>query len=88
MDEGRVMRHCVASYASDCASGRTSIWSLRKQIESGRFIRLATIEVNNTQRFIAQVRRRLNQRPAKEDLAILGRWQNEGGPRLSRWLTT
>jgi hypothetical protein len=27
-------------------------------------------------------------RPAKEDLAILGRWQNEGGPRLSRWLTT
>ena len=88
MDEGRAMRHCVASYASDCASGRTSIWSLRKEIESGRFNRLATIEVNNTQRFIVQVRRRLNQRPAKEDLAILGRWQNEGGPRLSRWLST
>ena len=88
LDEGRAMRHCVGSYAGYCASGRTSIWSLRKQIESGRFIRLATIEVNNTQRFIVQVRGRLNKRPANEDLAILGRWQNEGGPRVSRWLAT
>ena len=88
LDEGRAMRHCVGSYAGFCATGRTSIWSLRKHIESGRFIRLATIEVNNTQRFIVQVRGRLNKRPAKEELAILGRWQNEGGPRLSRWLTT
>jgi hypothetical protein len=87
-DEGRAMRQCVGLYAGYCASRRTSIWSLRKQIESGRFIRLATIEVNNTQRFIAQVRGRLNKRPAKEDLAILSRRQNEGGPRLSRWLTT
>jgi hypothetical protein len=86
MDEGRAMRNCVASYASYCTSGRTSIWSLRKWIESGRFVRLATVEVNNTQRFVIQVRRRLNQRPAREDLAILDRWQNEGGPRLSRWL--
>jgi hypothetical protein len=88
LDEGRAMRHCVGSYAGYCASGRASIWSLRKQIESERIIRLATIEVNNTQRFIVQVRGRLNKRPAKEDLAILDRWQNEGGPRLSRWLTT
>ena len=88
MDEGCAMRNCVASYAGYCVSGRTSIWSLRKWIESGRFVRLATVEVNNTQRFIVQVRGRLNQRPAREHLAVLGRWQSEGGPRLSRWLST
>jgi PcfJ-like protein len=88
MEEGQAMRHCVSSYAGDCESGRTSIWSLRKRIESGRFVRLATVEVHNNQRFIVQVRGRLNKRPAREDLAILGRWQNDGGPRLSRWLTT
>jgi PcfJ-like protein len=88
MEEGQAMRHCVASYTSDCESGRTSIWSLRKWIESGRFIRLATVEVRNNQRFIVQVRGHLNSRPAKDELAMLGRWQYEGGPRLSRWLTT
>ena len=87
LDEGQAMRHCVASYAGDCESGRTSIWSLRKRIESGRCIRLATVEVHNNQRFIVQVRGRLNKRPTREELAILGRWQCEGGPRLSRWLT-
>jgi PcfJ-like protein len=88
MEEGQAMRHCVASYAGDCESGRTSIWSLRKRIESGRFIRIVTIEVRNNQRFIVQVRGHLNSRPATDDLAILGRWQYEGGPRLSRWLAT
>jgi PcfJ-like protein len=88
MEEGQAMRHCVASYAGDCESGRTSIWSLRKRIESGRFIRIVTIEVRNNQRFIVQVRGHLNFRPATDDLAILGRWQYEGGPRLSRWLAT
>jgi hypothetical protein len=28
-DEGREMRHCVASYARSCARGTTSIWSLQ-----------------------------------------------------------
>ena len=42
--------------------GRTSIWSLRKWIESVRFLRLATVEVDDTQRLIVQVRGRLNQR--------------------------
>jgi hypothetical protein len=88
VDERRAMRHCVATNTGYCESGRTSIWSLRKQIESGRFIRLATIEVNNIQGVIVQVRGRLNTGTEKKDLAILGRWQGEGGPRLSRWSTT
>ena len=47
LEEGRVMNHCVASYANACASGRSSIWSLRKRIESGRVVRLATVEVRS-----------------------------------------
>jgi hypothetical protein len=58
IEEGREMQHCVASYANSGASARTSIWSLRKRIESGRIIRMATIEVSNKQRAIVQVRRR------------------------------
>jgi hypothetical protein len=85
--EGRAMRHCVASYADSCASGRTSIWSMRKSIESGRVIRLATIEVSNKQRTIVQVRGRCNRLPTKGELAILQGWSEADGPALSYWMT-
>ena len=84
--EGGVMHHCVASYACSCASGRTSIWSLRKRIESGSVVRLATIEVSNKQKRVVQVRRRWNKLPTNGDLAILVRWGDAGGPKLSYWL--
>ena len=87
-EEGRVMRHCVASYAGSCASGRTSIWSLRKQLETGRVIRLSTVEVSNKQRTIVQVRRRCNRLPSASELAILGRWGDAYGPALSYWMTS
>lgn len=86
--EGGAMCHCVASYAGSCASGRTSIWSLRKRIESGRVVRQATIEVSNKQRKIVQVRRRWNKSPNGSDLSILVRWGDAGGPTLSYWLAT
>ena len=86
--EGSLMHHCVASYARSCASGRTSIWSLRKRIESGRVVRLATIEVSNKERRIVQVRRRWNKLPTSGDLSLLVRWSEAGGPKLSYWLAT
>ncbi len=86
--EGGVMHHCVASYAGSCASGRTSIWSLRKRLESSRVVRQATIEVSNRQRRIVQVRRRWNKLPTRGDLSILVRWGDAGGPKLSYWLVT
>jgi hypothetical protein len=87
IDEGREMQHCAASYAGSCASGRTSIWSLRKQIETGRLIRMATVEVSNKQRSIVQVRRRCNKLPTEGDLAILQRWGEASGLRLAYWMT-
>jgi hypothetical protein len=86
--EGGVMQHCVASYASSCASRRTSIWSLRKRLESDREVRLATIEVNNVQGTMVRVRRRCNKMPTRHELSLLERWGDAGGPRLACWLAT
>ena len=86
--EGAAMEHCVATYGNSCASRRTSIWSLRKRIETGREVRLATIEVNNVQRTIVQVRRRWNKMPTSQELSLLERWGNAGGAKLAYWLAT
>jgi hypothetical protein len=60
-EEGKAMRHCVASYDRSCANGGTSIWSLRvraPQEEMGR--RVMTIEVQNHRRAVVQARGRCN----------------------------
>ncbi|QDV37595.1 PcfJ domain-containing protein [Tautonia plasticadhaerens] len=82
-EEGRAMRHCVGSYAGACATGRSSIWSLRERVEPGRLARRATIEVGNERREVVQVRRRLNRWPTDREVSILARWGDAGGPRLS-----
>ena len=82
------MNHCVASYANDCASGRSSIWSLRKRIESGRVVRLATVEVRVGDGTIVQVRKRSNKLATRRELSVLGRWGDAGGPKLASWWTT
>ena len=87
-EEGAAMRHCVASYARPCAAGRSSIWSLRMRIESGRVVRLATIEVRARDGTIVQVRRQANKLPTDRETTILERWGDSGGPRLAYWLAT
>jgi hypothetical protein len=87
-EEGKAMSHCVASYAQMCASGRSSIWSLRVQIESGRVVRLATIEVRLSDRKIIQIRRRSNKLPTSRELSLLSRWEAVGGPGLASWYST
>jgi hypothetical protein len=84
-EEGRAMNHCVASYAHDCAAGRSSIWSLRKRTESGRVVRLATVEVRCRDGTIVQIRRRWNEPPTDRDVSILWRWGDAGGPKLAPW---
>ena len=60
-EEGKAMRHCVASYDSSCARGSSSIWSLqvRTPLEE-RSRRVMTIEVQNDRRAIVQARGRCN----------------------------
>ena len=85
-EEGRMMGHCVGSYASSCVSGRISIWSLKKVAPTEEATRLLTLEVSNQDRQIVQARRVANGLPVPEEMQILKRWTNEGGPALSKWL--
>ena len=63
-DEGREMRHCVASYARSCARGQQSIWSLQMHAPDGRPPRrVMTIAVNNARHMITQARGRCNHLP-------------------------
>jgi hypothetical protein len=86
-EEGRAMGHCVGSYAASCESGRVSIWSLKVVEPPGPETRLLTLEVSNADRQIVQARKRFNALPEPKELAILRRWGDAGGPRLSRWLS-
>jgi hypothetical protein len=92
-EEGKAMRHCVASYARSCAKGHTSIWSL--QVEEGRGgtrRRAMTIAVQNARRQITQARGRCNRLPgakaASDRLnrapAILELWARQEGLLLPR----
>jgi PcfJ-like protein len=85
-EEGKAMGHCVATYSQLCASGRSSIWSLRMRIPSGRMVRLATVEVRTKDNVIVQVRKRANKPPTFRELSLLSQWSDQGGPKLASWL--
>lgn len=73
-EEGRVMRHCVASYDSSCEFGRSSIWSLGVDLGNGRRKRVLTIEVSNRRKVICQVRGQANRLPTQKELELIRRW--------------
>ncbi|MCP4113213.1 MAG: hypothetical protein GY749_48075 [Desulfobacteraceae bacterium] len=43
--EGRIMKHCVRSYASFCFSGKTTVWSIKREVNE-TCKRMVTIEVD------------------------------------------
>src|SRR5262249_53421266 len=86
VEEGQAMRHCVAAYWMRCASGQSSIWSLTVEDHAGRVERLLTLEIAREDRRIIQARGRANRRPTVDELGILARWEDAGGPPLSRGL--
>jgi hypothetical protein len=85
-EEGCAMGHCVGSYAGSCASGRSSIWSLKLLGPAAQAARLLTVEVSNQARQIVQARQRLNALPEPKEMAILARWAAEAGLTLPKGL--
>ena len=83
--EGRAMRHCAASYAGSCASGRCAIFSLTANDGTGRQRRL-TVEVSPANRQIVQGRGKLNAPAAGTDARILRAWAAAAGLTLGRWV--
>jgi hypothetical protein len=76
------MKHCVASYATPCTRGASSIWTLELETEEGR-TKLLTIEVNNVARLICQVRGKANRMPNDRERSILRRWATQAGLKLA-----
>lgn len=70
-EEGREMRHCVASYARSCAKGHTAIFSMQVEEAGGRHRRVMTIEVQTARRIILQARGRCNKRPGTRHAPVL-----------------
>jgi len=87
-EEGKEMRHCVASYAQSCARGAISIWSLRvREGAASASRRVMTIELQNAKRTITQARGRCNKSPGEKRSsprltnapAVVRRWASEQG---------
>ncbi len=88
IEEGKAMRHCVASYASSCARGSNSIWSLKiKEGEDGNPRRVMTVEADNLRKQVCQARGRCNKRPGEKRASprlsfapdIIKRWAAQEG---------
>ena len=78
--EGRRMRHCVSSYAKRCASGASSIWSLRRRwCDDGTTVSTLTIEVHPDTRSIVQLRTRANGLPSQWQLELVRQWAAREG---------
>ena len=73
--EGARLSHCVASYASDAAFRRCSLWSLRVGGVS-----LLTIEVRDG--LVRQVRGKFNRSATDTELKLVHRWAKHNGLRI------
>jgi len=84
VQEGAYMRHCVATYATTCSSGHTSIWSLRRKNSSGSWKSLVTIEVTKARR-IVQAKARCNAVPKQQHLQMIRAWAQREGLVCVQW---
>jgi len=82
LEEGRRMRHCVATYAETCAKRQSAIWSLKIESDDGRKPVL-TIEVDLPTKTICQIRGRCNRLPKDHEIAVIRRWMAQEGIRMA-----
>lgn len=72
--EGNSMNHCVATYAPQCIGGYSSIWSMRQISASGKLKRLLTIEVQESDKRIQEVRGKSNRVAKKREEVWINTW--------------
>jgi hypothetical protein len=83
--EGRQMKHCVATYASSCARGHCSIWTM--EIETfGGHTKAVTLEVRHGVRLICQARGKANRLPTEKERNIIHRWATAGGLKVASYV--
>jgi hypothetical protein len=82
--EGRAMRHCVASYARTCVRGSSAIYSLKRDTGTG-YDRRLTIQVDVASRRIVQARGRFNAPPQALDERFLRNWATVAGLTIAHY---
>ncbi|NOT42545.1 MAG: hypothetical protein HOP13_18880 [Alphaproteobacteria bacterium] len=86
IDNGRALKHCVASYAHSCARGACSIWSLEMRMgNERRGDPVLTVEVD-ANRVVVQARGRANRRPDEGEQAMLETWMKKGALKPGNYL--
>lgn len=83
--EGHQLEHCVATYASSCARGHSSIWTVEVESFEGT-TKALTVEVRNGMRVISQVRGKANRLPTEKEKNILCRWAATSGLKLAAYI--
>jgi hypothetical protein len=73
-EETQALKHCAERYIEMCATGVTSLWSVRR---AGH--RRATIEVVRAAARVAQVRGSCNRPPDAEEAEVVRRWAARNG---------
>ncbi|MEM6671488.1 MAG: PcfJ domain-containing protein [Planctomycetota bacterium] len=85
--EGDALAHCVGSYADECRSGASSIWSIRRVNSRGGLRSAFTVEVDLRRRDIVQARGRFNRPVSRDPRGTPGRilrfWAEQESLRLS-----
>jgi hypothetical protein len=82
MEEGRIMRHCVADYGGACRAGRNAIFSLRRRQLLTQPVaedREVTLQVAVQRRQVVQVRKYHNIEPNAEDMVMVRDWARTSG---------
>ena len=72
-NEGRQMRHCVASYGQRCMQGQSAIFSMFLDDGINRPERKLTIEINSSKQLV-QARGRMNKSAEGQTQNVLGKW--------------
>lgn len=83
--EGRQLKHCVASYATSCAQGYCSIWTMELESCEG-FKKLITIEVSKGTNQIRQARGKANRLPNENEKSIIRRWAATAGLGMASYI--
>lgn len=86
IDNGRDLKHCVASYAASCARGDCSIWSLdRRRGAEDDAESVLTVEVD-ANGVLVQARGARNRWPTDQEKSVLAAWMQKAGLKPGRYL--
>jgi hypothetical protein len=85
-EEGKLMKHCVGSYAYYCAKGKSAIFSLRKYSGGILLDIMATIEVNLALQRVVQAKAKMNKPISEEAKKYMESWAMHEGLVLNPYL--